>query len=71
MVSMWDSRERGKLTLRTPDMDEMSRPKRPPPIHANVPTMYWGAMNMSGTRVKNGHIRDFERYSGCSAIRER
>ena len=35
--------EMGKVkgrTLKTPDMDEMSRPKRPPPIHAKEPTKY-------------------------------
>lgn len=29
-----------KPTVKTPDIDEISRPKRPPPIHANDPTMY-------------------------------
>ena len=27
-------------TLRTPDMEDMSRPKRPPPMQANEPTTY-------------------------------
>lgn len=31
----------GIRTDRTPDMDEMSSPKSPPPIHANEPTMYF------------------------------
>lgn len=34
------SGHRAGRTLSTPDMDEMSSPKRPPPIHANDPTMY-------------------------------
>lgn len=29
------------LTFNTADMEDMSKPKRPPPIHANVPTMYY------------------------------
>jgi hypothetical protein len=29
-----------RRTLSTPDMDEMSIPKRPPPMHAKVPTKY-------------------------------
>jgi hypothetical protein len=28
-------------TVRIPDIDEMSRPKRPPPMHAKDPTRYW------------------------------
>jgi len=30
----------GMRTLKTPDMDEMSKPNSPPPIHANDPTRY-------------------------------
>ena len=40
-VSGWPvGRDEGTRTLKTPDMDEMSRPNRPPPMHANEPTRY-------------------------------
>lgn len=58
-----------RLTLRTPDIEEISRPKRPPPMQANVPTIYWMAMNMSRTRARKGYAQDFERCAHCT-IRE-
>jgi len=30
-----------RRTVRIPDIDEMSRPKRPPPIHEKDPKRYW------------------------------
>ena len=42
------------LLERTPDMDEMSRPNSPPPMHAKEPTMYCEARcdeGQSGTRT--------------------
>jgi hypothetical protein len=32
---------KGRLTFNTPDMEEISRPKRPPPMQAKEPTMYY------------------------------
>lgn len=53
-----------KRTLSTPDMDEMSSPKRHPPIHAKVPTTYCVDINAC---LKIAHCQTLGR-TGLDAI---
>lgn len=50
------------LTANTPDMEEMSRPNRPPPMQANEPTMYY---DLSEDRI-NANAE--ETHTGFDAI---